>query len=238
VDELSIFFPAYNEEESVAATVESAIRAVEKLQVPRCELIVVDDGSTDATREVAGALARGDPRVRVVHHRRNRGYGAALKSGFAASRYEWIFWTDADGQFDVSDLETFLHYTDSYDAIVGYRAKRADNALRRLNTYLWNALVRSAFRLEIRDVDCAFKLMRRSCLERIPPLECEGALLSTELLVRLAQAGIPFKQLAVRHQPRRAGQASGASVKVVTKAFVELFQRRSAIGNARPAAPH
>ncbi len=236
VSELSLFLPAHDEKDNLERTVCSARSALDRLKLARSEVIIIDDGSTDGTGALAEKLVAEDSVVRAVHHPRNLGYGAALRSGFSAARYEWVCWTDSDGQFDLAELGKLVSYADDYDVVVGYRARRADNAVRRINTYLWNLLVRAVFRLDVRDVDCAFKLVRRSCLKKVPPLECEGALLSTELLVRLEQAGFKRKEVGVTHLPREAGRPSGASPRVIAKAFLELARRRKAIGTARGPA--
>jgi glycosyltransferase involved in cell wall biosynthesis len=233
VRELSLFFPAHNEEESVAETVTAAKAAAERLSLTRYELVVVDDGSTDGTGPIADALSRDDPRIRVVHHPERRGYGAALRSGLAAARYEWVFWSDSDGQFDLGEIARLVAHSDSFDVIIGYRVRRADHVVRRINTFMWTVLVRTVFGLRVRDVDCAFKLMRRSWLDEIPALRCEGALVSTELLVRLEQAGARRRQIGVDHRPRRAGTPSGANWRVIATAFVEMLRERRAIGRAR-----
>lgn len=229
VTELSMFFPAFNEEENIVATVRDAAAALDPLGLQTLELVVVDDGSTDATGRLADELAQADPRVRVVHHPVNRGYGAALKSGFAAARHDWVFFTDGDGQFDVADIERLLPFAGPYDAVIGYRLDRQDSRLRKLNTFLWTRLVRRAFDLRVRDVDCAFKLLRRSALDTLPALESDGALVSTELLVRWRRAGFTWLEVGVNHYPRRAGTATGADPRVIARALRDVVALRRAL---------
>jgi GT2 family glycosyltransferase len=217
---LSIVLPCHDEAENVERAIDEATAAGE-LVADAHEVIVVDDGSSDATRELAAARAGEDPRVRVLVHDGNRGYGAALRTGFAAARLEWIFLTDADLQFDMTELSRFAPLASSSDVVAGYRVRRADPPHRLLNAAAWNALVRRAFDVPVRDVDCAFKLMRRELVQSLP-LTAEGAMVSTELIARAQQAGARIVQLGVTHRPRAAGHPSGASPRVVLRAFREL----------------
>ncbi|MBO0866054.1 MAG: glycosyltransferase family 2 protein [Mycobacterium sp.] len=234
--ELSIFLPAYNEEGNVQAVVQRALSVADEVGFDRFEVIVVDDGSGDATGELAEGLAAADARVRVVHHDRNRGYGAALRTGLNAARFEWVFWTDCDGQFDLDELPLLAAPAEHHDLVVGYRVDRQDNFVRRTNTWAWGMLVSRMFDLEIRDVDCAFKLLRRSWLDRIAPLESDGAFASTELLVKLRQAGLQPEQVPVTHLPRRWGTASGADIRVIFRAFRDLFRLRLELAESGKAS--
>jgi glycosyltransferase involved in cell wall biosynthesis len=193
----------------------------------RTEVIVVDDGSTDATRAIAEGLAARDPHVRVVGHDRNRGYGAALRSGIAASRSDWILITDGDRQFDLGELERFLAPATDCDLVAGYRIDRADPLGRRLAAHAWNRLMCRTFGISVRDVDCAFKLMRGGAARALA-LESDGAMVSTELLVRAALAGWRTAEVGVHHRPRPAGRPSGGDPRVILRAFRErrLLMRR------------
>jgi glycosyltransferase involved in cell wall biosynthesis len=235
VRELSVFFPAHDEAENLARTVTSAIKALDQLRLHELEVVLVDDGSTDGTGDIAESLAAQDRRIQVVHHPVNGGYGAALKSGFAAAGREWIFYTDSDGQFDVADIDLLLPYAGDFDAIVGYRTHRSDNPIRKVNQALWSRLVRRVLGIDIRDVDCAFKLLRRNSLERIEPLVSEGAVISAELLVKLQRSGARIKQVGIPHHPRVAGKPSGGDPRVIARALRELFRLRSSL-RASPSA--
>jgi len=234
---LSIVLPCHDEAENVERTIDEATAAGE-LVADAHEILVVDDGSTDATREIAAARAAEDPRVRVLVHDVNRGYGAAVRTGFAAARLEWIFLTDGDLQFDMTELTRFVPLAPSSDIVAGYRVHRADPPHRLLNAAAWNFLVRRTFDLPVRDVDCAFKLMRRELVQSLP-LTADGAMVSTELIARSAQAGARFAQLGVHHRPRAAGRPSGASPRVVLRAFRELRAVRAELqgttANTSPA---
>jgi glycosyltransferase involved in cell wall biosynthesis len=227
---LSIVLPCFNEEANVGQAVRQAVQAARRFS-KRHEVIVVDDGSSDETVLVAGRLAASDHNVRLVVHPENRGYGAALRSGIRAARMPWVLLTDADLQFDLAEVADFLPFARSSDLIVGYRITRQDPLGRRTNAAAWNWLMRHMFRLPVHDVDCAFKLVRRDLFERIE-LVSNGAMISTELIAKSLKSGARLKELGVHHRPRPAGEQSGASPRVVVRAFLELFELR---GTLRPA---
>jgi glycosyltransferase involved in cell wall biosynthesis len=230
---ISAFFPAYNEEKNVGPMVERLAAVLPRVS-DDWEIVVVDDGSKDRTGELADALAAADPRVRVVHHPVNRGYGGALKSGFAASRKDYVFFTDGDGQFDAGEIDRLLPHVPAYDVVVGYRITRAEGGLRRLNAAAWNRLVRLLFHVPVRDVDCAFKLLKRRVLETVRP-EAEGAMISTELLARAQRAGFRIVEVGVHHYPRTHGAPTGANPLVILRAFYELFRLYRRIVREPPA---
>lgn len=236
VRRLSVFFPAHNEADNLERTVKGAVAAIERLGIPQFEVIVVDDGSTDGTGEIADVLAASDQRIRVVHHPTNLGYGAALKSGFAAAALDWVFYTDSDGQFDVADIDLLLPYARDFDAVVGFRRSRSDHAIRKLNQVLWSRLVRGVLGTDSPDVDCAFKLLRQSTLDRLGPLVSDGAVISAELLVKLERSGARVKEVGVPHHPRVAGKPSGGNPRVIARAFRELFRLRRMLRSSSSAA--
>ena len=212
--------PAYNEEAAIERTAVE-LRAVLVHTGRPFEILVVNDGSTDRTGAVAETLAREGHGIRVIHHTRNLGYGAALRSGFAAARAEWIFLMDADGQFDPEELPAFLAASGAADFVVGYRPARADPIHRMMFAKVWAAMMSLALGVRVRDVDCAFKLMRRSYVTAAA-LEAGGAFLSAELLAKARRMGARIIELPVRHLPRRAGHQSGGSLRVLLRAFFEF----------------
>jgi glycosyltransferase involved in cell wall biosynthesis len=229
---VSVVLPCLDEADNVAEAVRLASLAGRRAAWAY-EVIVVDDGSTDGTFAVASALAARDPAVRVVVHGRNLGYGAALRTGIAVARQPWILLTDADGQFDLTQLDEFLPFAEDHDLLVGHREARQDPLHRRVSARAWNALVRAVFGLPVRDVDCAFKLVRRERVQGLV-LVSSGAMISTELLVRCLAEGARLKELDVRHRPRTAGRQSGNDPRVVARAFKELAALRRQLG---PVAP-
>ena len=219
---ISVFFPCYNEQENVGRTVEKAIMVLEKLNAD-FDVIIVDDGSSDGTGKIAADIAVRDDRVKVVRHRRNLGYGAALQSGFEAATKELVFYTDGDGQFDMSEMPPLLELMDQYDIVSGYRLDRKDSVMRKINGWCWTKLVCLLFRLKIRDIDCAFKLYKREIFDNIG-LSSTGALIDTEVLARATRKGYSITQRGVHHFPRTAGEQTGANLRVILRAFRELFQ--------------
>lgn len=235
---LTYFFPALNEEAHVAPLVERAREALAPV-AERLEVIVVDDGSADATGRIADDLsARYRATVRVVHHGRRRGYGAALRSGIAAATQPYVFYTDGDRQFDPGDIALLLPHLARADAVVGYRAKRSDPLRRRFVGWVYNRVIELLFGLRIRDADCAFKLFRRDVFARVPleRVRSNGAFFSAELLVRLAEARVPIVQVAVPHHPRTWGQAKGAPPRVILRAIRDLLVLRWRLWRERPTA--
>lgn len=218
---LSVFFPAFNESQNIETTVRSAIMTLDTL-VTRYEIIIVNDGSSDETAALADTLASTFPHVRAVHHAENQGYGAAVWSGIQAAQYDWVFFTDADLQFDLKDLEKLLQFIPEYMVVLGYRKKRQDPFFRLLNAKGWNILNRLLFGLTIRDVDCAFKLFSRDLVASLP-IRSRGAMMSAELLIRLQRQGVPFKEVPVTHLPRKRGSPTGAKPSVILRAFKELI---------------
>jgi glycosyltransferase involved in cell wall biosynthesis len=224
LDGISVVLPAYNEEDNIAEAIRQALAAAEQVS-RRQEVIVVDDGSRDATAAIAFVCRAQDARVRLVRHEHNRGYGSAVRSGIAAARMQWVLLTDADLQFDLRQLTEFVPHTVAADLVLGYRAARSDPFVRRLNAGAWNALVRRFFGVSARDVDAAFKLIRREVLDGME-LVSTGAMIDTELLAKAGRRGARMVELPVEHRPRIAGEASGANPLVILRAFVELFRLR------------
>ena len=221
---ISAVLPAYNE----AAIIERTVRHVASVLAGLAsdfEVIVTNDGSRDATGEILADLQAREPELnlRVVTHERNRGYGAALASGFDAAHKDLIFMTDGDNQFDVTELRDFIPAMDaSTDMVIGWRRKRADPLMRKLNAFGWKTLVNSLFGYTARDVDCAFKLFRRRVWESLT-VHARGATFSAEFMIKARRLGFRVKEQPVGHFPRTAGSPTGARPDVIVRAFVELF---------------
>lgn len=219
---ISIVFPAYNEEDNIAQAVAQATQCLEQL-FQDWEIIVVNDSSGDRTGEITARLAEQDARVIAIHHPINRGYGAALRSGIRRAQKELIFFCDADLQFHLSEILLPLAWIEQYDLVIGYRAKRHDSFQRRLNALCWNLFVRLLLRLKVRDIDCAFKLFRSVVFQAIE-IDAVGAMVNTDILVQAMRMGFRIKEIPVTHFPRQYGTPSGAKLRVILKAFKELFR--------------
>jgi len=228
---ISVFFPCYNEQDNVEDVVGQAVEVLEGL-VSDWEIIIVDDGSADETGQIADRLAEKDQRIRAVHHEVNGGYGMALRSGFAAARKEYVFYTDGDGQFDLNDLSKLLGLRRADVIVNGYRAKRQDKLIRKINSACWAWLVKRMLKFRCRDVDSAFKLYPRELFEKIE-LKSAGALIDAEVLARAARLGYEVVNVPVRHLPRQAGAATGANIGVIFRAFKELMALRKDILSSR-----
>jgi glycosyltransferase involved in cell wall biosynthesis len=218
---LTAFFPCHNEAGAVESVANSALAVLPRV-AEQYELIIVDDGSRDRTGEIADRIAAGDERVRAVHHETNRGYGRALRAGFRAARHEYVFFTDGDGQFDPGELVELVRRVDEADMVIGYRIERADPPHRLLFARWWGLLLRVLLGLNVRDVNCAFKLIPRAVLDSVE-LESEGALISAELLCKAAGQGYTHVEIGVRHHPQET-PGTGGSPGVILKAFAELLR--------------
>jgi glycosyltransferase involved in cell wall biosynthesis len=219
---ISVFFPCYNEQGNIARTTQRAIDVLQKLNSDY-EVIIVDDGSSDTTGQIADEIAGQNNRVKVVHHPTNLGYGASLQSGFKAATKELVFYTDGDGQFNINELPSLLPLIKQYDIISCYRLNRQDNLIRKLNGWAWTKLVGFLFNMKIRDIDCAFKLYKREIFDNIQ-MSSRGALISAEILARAVRKGYTITQRPVHHYPRTAGVQTGAKPRVIFRAFKELFK--------------
>jgi glycosyltransferase involved in cell wall biosynthesis len=231
VPALTFFFPAHNEAENIEALVAEALVALPAL-ADQFEIIAVDDGSRDGTAGIADRLAAEHPGiVRVVHHPVNRGYGAALRSGFASARSPLVAFIDGDRQFRVEDLRLLLARLDAPDrpdVVVGYRLRRADPLVRLVYARVYRLTLVLFFGLRVRDVDCACKVFRREALEGVR-LESDGAFMSAELLIRLRTLGRRIGEVGVPHYPRVAGLPSGANPRVILRAVRDFWRLRLAL---------
>jgi glycosyltransferase involved in cell wall biosynthesis len=228
VDRLSYFFPAHDEEANLEGLVAEALETLPTLATT-FEIIAVDDGSRDSTPAIADRLAATHPDVvRVVHHATNLGYGAALRSGFRAARYELVAFTDGDRQFRVADLGRLIDRLagdDAPDVVAGYRIKRADPPIRTAYARAYRLANRVWFGLRLRDIDCACKLLRREALGGIR-VESGGAFFSAELLIKLRAAGKLVVEVGVPHHPRTAGSPTGAKPSVIWRAVKDFWALR------------
>jgi len=218
---ISVFLPSHNEEPNVERVVRGFLAEL-ALIADDYEVIVVNDGSLDKTGAIADRLANEDSHVKVVHHQMNRGYGGAVISGIRAATQPYVMLADGDGQFDPKEVATLAAFVPEYDVVVGKRIHRADPLMRRINGKAWTMLVRVVLGIGISDIDCGFKLFKREFLDGME-LQAHGAMISTELMARVAGRGAKIKEVGVQHLPRMAGEQSGADFKVIARAFKELF---------------
>jgi glycosyltransferase involved in cell wall biosynthesis len=222
---ISLFFPAYNEEANVGGTIEQSVAILEPLGC-EYEVIIVDDGSKDRTAEIVTDYTQKNKHVVLKKHEKNKGYGGALQTGFQSSRYGLIFFSDCDLQFDLSELKSFIDLMKqdaSIDVVIGYRIKRADPFIRKLNAFGWKMWARLLFGLNVKDIDCAFKLFKKEVIDNIE-IESSGALITVELLTKIKNMGYKMAQLGVHHYSRKEGTQTGAKIGVIIRAFYESFK--------------
>ena len=223
---LSCFFPAFNEEANLPRLLDEVVATVPRF-AEQWEAVVVDDGSTDRTAAIVSEFSTRHPEVRLVSHETNRGYGEALRTGFRSCTGEAIFFTDADLQFRLEDLERVVPAFVDADVVLGYRIKRRDPWHRLVVAAVYHFVLRVLFRLDVHDVDCAFKLFRRPVVDAfVGDLRSRSAFISPELVIRSRLAGFRLVEVGVPHYPRVAGAAGGASVKVILRTIREISALR------------
>ncbi|HAN22484.1 TPA: glycosyltransferase family 2 protein [Candidatus Collierbacteria bacterium] len=226
IERLSVFLPAYNEEANIKKTVKNVVENLQK-NVSEWEIVIVDDGSKDKTGAIADQLAKENKKISVIHHSPNRGYGAAFKSGLYGCKYPWISFIDSDGQFDFKEISRFIETQEKTgaDMVIGYYLKRKVPFTRILNSKIWQLIVFILFGLNVRDIDCGFKLISKKIVDTIPKLESErGAFISSEFLIKAKKAGFKITQIGVQHYPRKFGEATGAKLNVIVQSFIDLFK--------------
>jgi glycosyltransferase involved in cell wall biosynthesis len=224
LNELSVFFPCYNEENNIPILLENALSVIPSL-AENYQIIIVNDGSKDNSKNIAESLAKQHKYVEVINHPVNKGYGAALRSGFLGAKKTWVFYTDGDNQFDIKELALLIPMAEKYDIISGYRIDRKDPMIRKLNAGLFNLALMILFGLRIKDVDCAFKLYRRELFDKIE-IVSNGALVDAEILIKARKLGYRVGQIGVHHFPRTTGKQTGANIRVIFKAFKEILKLR------------
>jgi glycosyltransferase involved in cell wall biosynthesis len=219
---ISIFFPAFNDEKTIGALVSHALDLLPTL-TDDYEVLVVNDGSADATQEVLEELARESTHLKLVRHERNLGYGAALRSGFAHASKGLIFYTDGDGQYDVREMARLLPLmAEGCDVVNGYKSSRSDPAHRKVAGAIYNRLARLFFRLPVRDVDCDFRLIRRSAIRSIS-LASSGGAVCVEMIYKLRRGGCAFAEAPVHHYPRAHGRSQFFTPRRVARTALDFM---------------
>lgn len=218
---LSVFFPAYNDSGTIASLVITALQSARRL-TPDCEIIIVNDGSADATAQIADELARTYPEVRVVHHERNRGYGGALRSGFAAATRDLVFYTDGDAQYDPAEMALlWRRLDDSVDLVNGYKISRSDPLHRIIIGRIYHHTVKLLFGLTVRDVDCDFRLLRRSIFDRVA-LEKNSGVICLEMMKKIQDAGFRIAEVPVHHYHRAHGRSQFFNFRRLVKTAIDV----------------
>ena len=219
---LSVFFPVYNEEANLDILLRQALEILPKV-ARRFEILVINDGSNDNSPAIAKRFEKKYPQIRLISHQKNLGYGEVLKTGIKESQYEWIFWMDSDLQFDLNEIPNFVQHSTKNKVIIGYRSKRAEGLKRHVNASIFRLYINLLFRLHVKDIDCAFKLIKASELKNLKLLS-GSAFTSAEILYRLKKRRLKFQEIPVQHYKRLYGQATGANWRVIVKACVEALK--------------
>ena len=227
---ISFVMPAYDEEGNIRAAIKSANEALDE-PAQEYEIIVVNDGSKDATGKILDEIRVESQHLRVIHHPENRGYGAALRSGFLAAKYPLIFYTDSDNQFDIKELKNLLPMSEKYHIVAGYRINRQDPTIRLFLSWGFNLLVRLIFHIPVRDVDCSFKLFHREIFDTIK-IESNDFFVDTEILAKAMAQGCSITEIGVKHFPRRAGRTT-VRPSDIPRTLRELFRIRHSIRISR-----
>lgn len=220
---LSVFFPVYNEEASLKNVINQAIKVLGKT-TPKWEIVIIDDGSTDNSLKNGAELAKKNPRVRVISME-NKGYGGALKMGFESAKYDLVIYTDSDGQFDFQEISKFLGASNSSDAVWGFRLKRNDPFVRSVLSKTWSLSLLLLFGLRLKDVNCGFKLIKKSAYLHLGKLNSDrGGMINAELAVRLKEKGFKITEVGVHHFPRKFGVPTGGSLIVAIHSYIDLLK--------------
>jgi len=220
---LSLFCPAYYDEHNIPRVVDGMLRVVEELGIGEYEIVVVEDGSPDRTGAVADELAARHERVRVIHHERNMGYGAALKTGFLSAKYDYVFYTDGDCQFDLQELKRFIALMPYADIVSGFRIEKQYSTWRKFTSFVYNLVLRILFDIHDRDVDCAFKLYPTDLFRRIT-IESRDAFIDAEIAIKARLLGYTQIEVGVNHLPRVDGVSTGARPSVILRTFREIYR--------------
>lgn len=225
---LSVFFPAYYDEKNIDKVVHKAVEVLEDLKLKDYEITIIEDGSPDKTGEVADSLASRYGKVKVIHHEKNMGYGATLWEGFTSAKFEYVFYTDGDNQFDLDELRKFVAMIPYSDMVIGYRKKKHYSNYRKLTSFVYNFVLRLAFGTDYIDIDCAFKIIKTELFKKIN-VRTKDAFIDAEIMIRAKLLGYSFTEIGVRHLPRVDGVSTAARPSIIFRTISEIISFRKEI---------
>jgi glycosyltransferase involved in cell wall biosynthesis len=225
---LSVFFPAYYDENNIRKVVEKAVNVLEELKLKDYEVTIIEDGSPDKTGEVADMLAEQFPKVKVVHHKKNLGYGATLYEGFTTAKMDYVFYTDGDNQFDLEELKKFVAVIPFCDIVVGYRKKKQYSLYRKITSFVYNMLLRLIFDIDYIDIDCAFKLIKSDLFNKIT-IKTKDAFIDAEIMIQANLLGYKSTEIGVKHLPRIDGISTAARPSIIIRTIKEIIQFRKEV---------
>jgi len=222
---MSVFFPAYYDEHNIGKVTRAAVGILEELKFKDYEVIIIEDGSPDRTGEVADELAKEFPKVRVIHHPKNLGYGATLKDGFTNAKMDYVFYTDGDNQFDLQEMKKFVALIPFSDIVVGYRKHKQYSLYRKFTSLCYNYLLKIIFDISYWDIDCAFKLFKADLFKKIE-IKSIDAFIDAEIMLKANLLDYSVTELGVEHLPRLDGVSTGARPSVILRTIREIFDYR------------
>lgn len=229
---LSVFFPAYYDEGNIDKVVTKAVEVLEELRLKDYEVTIIEDGSPDKTGEAADKLAEKFPKVKVIHHKENMGYGATLYEGFNSAKMDYVFYTDGDNQFDLEELKKFVAMLPYCDIVVGYRKKKQYSTYRKITSFVYNLLLRFIFDIDYIDIDCAFKLLKRDLFDKIS-IKTKDAFIDAEIMIQANLLGYRSTEIGVKHLPRVDGISTAARPSIIIRTIKEIIQFRRVVKNIK-----
>lgn len=222
---ITAFFPAYYDEGNIGKVVTKAVEVLESLKLKDYEVIIIEDGSPDRTGEVADELAVKYEKVRVIHHKKNMGYGATLKDGFLNAKMDYVFYSDGDNQFDLDELKKFVALIPFTDIVVGYRKHKQYSLYRKFTSLCYNYLLRLLFDIHYWDIDCAFKLFKADLFKKIN-IDSVDAFIDAEIMLKANLLDYRVTEMGVEHLPRLDGISTGARPSVIIRTIKEVMEFR------------
>lgn len=227
LSEISFFCPAYHDEDNLPRLIPHVHKFLSEIS-GKFEIIIVEDGSSDRTGEVADSLAGRYPEVRVIHHPKNMGYGAALRDGFLNARYAYVMYTDGDSQYDVAEFRPYLHLLESHDVLSGYAPKKVISLRRRMQSAVYNWLIAVLFFVWIKDIDCAMKIYKRRVLDSME-IKSTSAFIDAEMLIKASKKGFKIVQFPVTQYTRKSGPEGGSKWPVIWSTIKDMVKYRLGI---------
>jgi len=219
---ISLFFPVYNDEKTVRIVTEKALKVL-SLLTNTFEIIIVNDGSPDRSGEIADQLQKEHPQVKVIHHPKNLGYGAAVKSGFTNSQYPWICFTDGDDEYDVYDFLKLYKLKDFYDLIITFRYVKLYSGKRQIISYCYNMILRCLFRINYRDVSTGLRMVRKSLIDSLD-LQTDSPFIGAEIAIKTMLKGYRVGEVGIQTFPRQFGQGASTSYKNIIATIKDMIK--------------
>lgn len=219
---LSVFFPAYYDENNISKVVDNAVRVLNQIDIKDYEITIIEDGSPDKTGQVADELAGKYEKVKIIHHQKNMGYGATLYEGFRNAKFDYVFYTDGDNQFDLEELKKFVALIPFSDIVIGYRKKKQYSLYRKITSITYNFALRWLFGIDYIDIDCAFKLFKRDLFDKIT-IKTKDAFIDAEIMIKAKRLGYTTTELGVKHLPRMDGVSTAARPSIILRTIREIY---------------